>query len=132
MIPATELRKGNCVNLNGTSCYVSQIMWNEIETMRVNANDKTYSKCTYQDLQPITLTPEILSKCNFIKQERFHYSNVFTSKEGNFIINQLRGSCEISYGLDGNLAIISKRELSLHELQNLYFALTAKELEVEL
>jgi hypothetical protein len=132
MIQAHELRKGNCVNLNGSSYYVSQIMWNELETMRVSGKDKTYIKCSYVEVEPIPLTPEILMNCGFIRQERFHYSQVFTSKEGNFIINQLRDSCEISYGLDGNLAIISKREVGLHQLQNLYFALTAKELEVKL
>ncbi len=132
MIQASELRKGNWVNYQGINCFVTQIMLNELEVAQVEENNQTYLTCDYNEAYPIPLTSEILHKCGLIKQERFHYSNVFCSENGNFIINQLRDSCEVSYGLDGNLALIWKTKLLLHEFQNLYFALTAKELEITL
>jgi hypothetical protein len=132
MIAANELRKGNCVKYQNAVCIVSQIFWNRLETMTIIEREKKFQESSYEDIEPIPLTVDILNRCNFIKQERFHYSNVFYSKEGNFIINQLRDSCEVSYGLDGNLAIISKRSLYLHQLQNLYFAVTAEELQIAL
>jgi hypothetical protein len=132
MVPAQELRKGNCLMFDNTVCYVSQILHDKVELVTNEATNNTYSECEYSRVNPIPLTVDVLEKCDFIKQERFHYSNVFYSREGNFIINQLRDSLEISYGLDGNLAIVSKRDLSLHQLQNLYFALTTTELKVKL
>lgn len=132
MIQANELRKGNWVNYKGINYFVTQIMQNELEVAQVEENNQISHTCNYQDVQPIPLTSEILHKCGLVKQERFHYSNVFCSEEGNFIINQFRDSCEVSYGLDGNLALIWKTKLFLHEFQNLYFALTAKELQITL
>ncbi len=107
-------------------------MLNELEAVKTAENNNSSLTPKYDEVYPITLTSEILHKCGLIKQERFHYSNVFCSKHGNFIINQLRDSCEVSYGLDGNLAIIWKGNLFLHELQNLYFAVTAQELDITL
>ena len=107
-------------------------MLNELEAAKTAENNDSYRRCNYEEVQPIPLTLEILNKSELIKQERFHYSNVFCSENGNFIINQLRDSCEVSYGLDGNLAIIWKGNLFLHELQNLYIAVTAQELDITL
>lgn len=132
MIQANELRKDNWVNYKGINCYVNQIMLNGLEVAVIEENNHSYHICSYEEIHPISLTSDILHKCGLIKQERFHYSNVFCSDNGNFIINQLRDACEVSYGLDGNLALIWKTKLFLHEFQNLYFALTAKELEITL
>lgn len=132
MIQANELRKGNWVNYNGINCFITQIMLNELEAALKEEDQYSYRLYNYDEVHPIPLTPEILYKSELIKQERFHYSEVFCSANGNFIINQLRDSCEISYGLDGNFAIICKHNLFLHQLQNLYYALTGKELEVPL
>lgn len=132
MIQANELRKGNWVNYKGINYFVTQIMLNELEVAHIDENNQTTRTSNYNEVSPIPLTSEILHNCGLIKQERFHYSNVFSSEEGNFIINQLRDSCEVSYGLDGNLALIWKTNLFLHQFQNLYFALTAKELHITL
>ncbi len=132
MIRANELRKGNWVNCENIYFFVTQIMLNELEAAKTVENIDSYRTCNYEEVHPIPLTLEILNKCQLIKQERFHYSNVFCTENGNFIINQLRDSCEVSYGLDGNLAIIRKGNLFLHELQNLYFAVTAQELVITL
>jgi hypothetical protein len=132
MVRANELRKGNWVNYEGINYFVTQIMLTELEAVKTVENIDSYRTCKYDEVHPITLTAEILHKCGLIKQERFHYSNVFCSENGNFIINQLRDSCEVSYGLDGNLAIIWKGDLFLHELQNLYFAVTVQELDITL
>ena len=126
-----QLRKGNCVCLESELCYVSQILWDRVEVAFVKHNEKTYRECKYEELEAIALTPDILLACGFQKKDRFHFSDVFTSKEEDFIINQLRGSCEISFGLKGSFAIVSNRMLPLHELQNLYYALTGEEISLE-
>jgi hypothetical protein len=125
-----QLRKGNCVCLENELCYVSQILWDRVEVVFIKDNEKTYRECKYEDLQGIALTPDILLACGFVKKDRFHFSDVFTSKNEDFIINQLRDSCEISFGIKGSFAIVSNRIHPLHELQNLYYALTGEEITI--
>jgi hypothetical protein len=126
-----QLRKGNCVCLENELCYISQILWDRVEVAFIKDGKKTYRECKYDELQPITITPDILLACGFVKKDRFHFSDVFTSKNEDFIINQLRDSCEISFGLKGSFAIVSNRILPLHELQNLYYVLTREEISIQ-
>jgi hypothetical protein len=82
------------------------------------------------DVDPIPLTPEILEKCGFVNAySQFH--------DGRFIYN-LKTLPEIHFQWDSDYdaIIVSKAEndpmmcgcASLHQLQNLYFALTRTEL----
>jgi hypothetical protein len=131
MISPYQLRKGNCLMLENELSYVSQILWDRVEVVIHKDNEKIYRESKYEDIQAIALTTDILFACGFEKKERFHFSDVFTSKKEDFIINQLRDTCEISFGLKGSFAIVSNRTLALHELQNLYFFLTGEEITIQ-
>jgi hypothetical protein len=79
----------------------------------------------YQDLDPIILTPQILQKCgfrNFIRDE--------------WIISHSTGHADFELtpqGLRLRQPTPSRIPIKyLHQLQNLFFALTGEELEVNL
>jgi hypothetical protein len=77
-------------------------------------------------VNPIPLTPEILEKCGFTKDGDFMSidigNNTIINCLGNGCwVDKIVNECEYSVGLGG--------ADYLHQLQNLYFALTGKELE---
>ena len=115
-----ELRVGNWVNYLGDNMQFDEIDLSYL----FNPSIDIYKT----DLEPIPLTEEILLKCGFEKSAWDNYStfrNMFCS-EGCVVIS-LEHSC-IEIG-DLMLDINIKH---LHQLQNLYFELTNKELEIEL
>ena len=73
------------------------------------------------NLQPIKLTEEILLKCGFVFSHIIGDERVFSNKKINLLIN----------AYDNNIikfdVFIIKH---LHQLQNLFFSLTHKELEI--
>jgi len=117
MIKANELRIGNLLNVINTAPIV--VTADHIKA--ISEGDKDYS--------PILLTPEWLEQCGFEKDgavENGHYRHngiyLFEDDElpGLFhdILAQFNGTrTEIKY---------------LHQLQNLYFALTGEELIITL
>lgn len=110
---ASELRIGNYYNHNGDYRKVNV---NVIEELEIS--DRVWIK-------PIELTEEILLKCGF-----FYDSDADTFKISNCTI-QLD-----SYGFDGYMVIIFGEDLrlikNLHQLQNIYWCLCEKELEIQL
>lgn len=82
-----------------------------------------------EDVDPIPLTPDILEKCGFVKEnfgwtinkQKFQYGDYF----GLFDFNYCEGNLNLRLNAsDCPLPTIK----SLHQLQNLYFALTGEEL----
>ena len=78
------------------------------------------------DLEPIELTEEILLKCGFEKREDGDY-NLFKYSEVDIVICSDFSSWKCD-GINFSVNYIKY----LHQLQNLYFALTNKELEINL
>ena len=112
MIRANDLRVGNWVNVD----YTSGLKPRQIEAKVLN--DKLYLGA----IQPIPLTEEILLKCGFKKVNKIFY------RKGALTIEiQSFGHFRIS--LDKKMLCNVKH---LHQLQNLYFALTNEELKIEL
>jgi len=108
---AKELRIGNWVLINDTP--------NIIRGGGIAAIEAGYFK---MPLCPIPLTPEILVKAGFVngKLNKFH---VFGN--GNLTVE--------GYEADYNgLYIGNIKNIYVHQLQNLYFALTGDELNIEL
>lgn len=106
MMNANELRLGNFVLEESKRVQLSE---DDLEVLFAARN--------YADYEPIPLTPEILEKCGFEKGEKGFW---FTGGiEYNLEKNLLEGFgyCLIEY---------------LHQLQNLYFALTGEELQITL
>lgn len=116
MIKANELRLGNWVDL-----FDSETGHNFVQA--------TYSLLNAENfIDPIPLTPEILERCGFNFDEvqmnipGHDYEFVF-DKDG------------LKYGYHGEDGFIRETRqpmLYLHQLQNLYFALTGEELEIKL
>ena len=104
MIQVNELRVGNWVLEDGEYKKLKS-MWDFDDI---------------DDFDPIPLTEEILLKCGF---ERNHYGGLYLlskfdfdlTKEGYFLVDNVRVHCK-----------------HLHQLQNLYFALTGTELKIKL
>lgn len=121
MITASDLRIGNCIRdiwSSDTACFrVEQLL----------ANSCTYGlhlKAKYCNLIPIPLTEELLLKCGFYHNEKIEYrlhcpEFPITIDIDDFGI-QISDSWEF-----GNIRY-------LHELQNLYYALTKTELIINL
>lgn len=121
---ARELRIGNWVLFNdysGGPLQPYQIQGDDISRAAVNG--------VYHE--PIPLTPEILEACGFVKRKEMFY-------KGEYCINindrdVLVGSRGTIFNGDPNYGVGINYELKyLHQLQNLYFALTGEELTVNI
>jgi len=140
MIQPNELRKGNLFNpisrrtkihLPQTSVIfeVVEILLFRVTTVLYGTNPaqvESLPEFRYADLSPIPLTPEILEKCGFEKGYDVYSKDSF---EIAYIIN---GFDEVGYVLIINKEAESVIFHYLHQLQNLYFALTGQELDTNL
>ena len=125
MIAANELRIGNWVLWNGPD---------HVENAKISAisNEEVAFKCgdygLINEIQPIPLTPEILEKCGLKNGNSELDRNVFYSTNkhlAQFSVN-ISGSFGIYVGVF--IALRSVHLEYLHQLQNIYFALTGEEL----
>lgn len=108
MISANELRIGNWVTLNGKHHVV-----------RVS----TFLMCNH--LHPIPLTPELLERCGFVKEGILYQYGKFSIAFGDTIITDNGRTYFNSW------AILDHSPKYLHQIQNIYHALTGNELEVK-
>ena len=81
-----------------------------------------------EDIHQIPLTEEILLKCGFVEKHKWFYKENFilgyTTTDDN-----LQAEYKFA-GVEGDWKMIDIKYL--HQLQNLYFALTGQELEINL
>lgn len=116
MVQETELRIGNIVDA-GT---VVRVAHNKVT---IRKDHKIFS-CPPIILRPIPLTPEILEKTNM------RYDLITWSKDC-LMIAEGDGGYDVWIALFGSGRIALKLKY-LHQLQNLYFALTSTELEIKM
>lgn len=130
MIQPQELRIGNSVNTELGIAEVIGIYEDVVDVKGVSVIDnssenkisistRSFDGCVeYEKIQPIPLTEEILLKFGFLKDDNFyHLNNIWIS---NFYENY--------FSLDG----FDETKIEfVHQLQNLYFALTGEELKFE-
>lgn len=131
MIQANELRIGN---------YVNEYYWNNIkncyslELIKIKGIYETHIVCNEEDaynlseLKPIPLTEEILFKCGFVEEYEDEEDNSYFVNSSVEIMKVL---FKQEFFLE-NIDNISLKIKYLHQLQNLYFALIGKELEINL
>lgn len=119
---ATELRIGNIVFYNSENDNNEPVRYyctiNGAD-LRIMQDDENYLKSH----EPVPLTDELLEKCGF---KIFPWGYVIKSSNDFGIRLNLKS---FVYEVSGNSAV--KIEY-LHQLQNLYFALTGEELEINL
>jgi hypothetical protein len=115
---ASELRIGNWIYNTTTKEKV------QVYPMMINQLSKLEDKHNYK---PIELTEEILLKCGFVKQMEWTYC---IDLKGNLKLVYYIGEKGWSIG-NKNYSDFSNLK-HLHQLQNLYFCLCGKELEINL
>lgn len=134
MISNRELRIGNLVTLSGSLILTVY----EIHEDCFYAKDAKGSsfKNTWADIQPIPLSEEVLLKCGFKR-----IANLISGSEieivyyqnGKIIVYLLKDFFEIEIETSSGIFNLHHTfEKHLHQLQNLYYALTGEELEVSL
>ena len=120
----TELRLGNLIDRGDYHCKVTGITEDGIMTEPINYEGERFVE---KIITPIPLTEEWLIKLNF-KYKKTEKSNSYSLDffRVSFVIDgRYKGKMFISVA---NLNPDVNNFLYVHQLQNLYFALTGKEL----
>ena len=119
MIKANELRVGNCVDYFGDKVKILSICSIEdIVCLDIPFEEFEHTQASIENIIPIQLTEEILLKCGF------NWIGLGGMVKDNYFIRH-----------EGCLTMCMKSGVLLttvHQLQNLYFALTKQELEIKL
>lgn len=117
---ANELRLGNIFKVSGFPMYVEAIFKDTVY-LNFEGNEGDVWEENIKDLVPIPLTEEILIKAGF-KEE---YDGWVFSKT--IFITKDDDGWHV-----GNFGFFINSIQYLHQLQNLYFALTGEEIKIEL
>jgi hypothetical protein len=129
---ASELRIGNFIYKeseyefeNGINQIISVLQFECVSTRPLNCHVKHYNVNT-SNLKPIPLTEEWLLKFGFEKTEwdNFNSYRLMIGSNDYAIILYSDGNCEVG-------DIITCKIEYVHQLQNLYFALTGEELTLK-
>lgn len=131
MIPSNELRLGNYVISNpnggaGTIIKIHTISESTVHGESLNGQLQNLRIDLDRWCDPIPLSPDILEKAGFAHQSNNEYVKdnfVFRIQQNDLILHGFE------YDYNG---VILKRPEYLHQLQNLYFALTGEELQINL
>ena len=140
MIKANELRIGNLIERRSEAGVVCSIDREHV-WLQFGGEWGDAEGWLHESVDPIPLTPDILEKCGF--EKRLEYWEPFVGdakgawyKRGDIFIVILKADYRVYRAVPTNgdeFGYVDGSELtSLHQLQNLYFALTGEELEVEL
>ena len=119
-----EIRVGNC--LIDPRAYDKEL------NKKFGVDDSPYFKVTARDIQfaeeykPIPLTEEILLKCRFKKKNGYK----FVLHNSHFSLVMIDSIKREDYAFSHYNLWVNLEHV--HQLQNLYFALTGQELEVNL
>lgn len=122
---ANELRIGNYVFLKETQSFQKIVGITEENPF---VDTITFDYLNWEDIEPIELTEEILLKCGF----EIAYKSDFTKTFNNAQDDRFSAKINISSGLSIWYLGIPIKVMYLHQLQNLYFSLTDKELKINL
>lgn len=131
MIPVNGLRIGSLVLYNNAYNIVSGIIppcpnsdkrWDGKWVIEINPPD--CFNVTIDEINPIPLTPEILERAGFEKSYVLGSQTNFVYTKGVLSYNESHGG----WWFRGPFTDIPH----LHQLQNLYFAMTGEELNIEL
>jgi hypothetical protein len=121
---AKELRIGNCVSIDG-----------QIVQLGEDALEVLFAARNYTDLTPVPLAGEILESIGFQQHgegEFYYFHPHYSVRDKAIKLYSTSDNCHLEYKVEGidNWQLIEIKYL--HQLQNLYFALTGEELEISL
>ncbi len=123
-----ELRRGNILHHTPFPHHkeIVRVMAILLEEIAHSEGSKGLILNDVNEYEPIPLTEDILLKCGFVKPAHSWNGDIFHLSEwDDYPLNWM-------VAMDKNGAVIVKKLKYLHQLQNLYFALTQQELEVNL
>ena len=120
MINANEIRVGNKVQLYHDIATIHYTDFKKLIDEKTN---------TFKDFNPIPLTLEILENIGFKNNSN---TSDYCFKYGDFILGGTMKRLMPSTWGESGLEPYGKAPNYVHELQNLYFALTGHELEINL
>jgi len=121
-LQANELRIGNLLMYGNRMAVVSAIFKSHFRCESLEQID--FGNSLQSNFQPIPLTPEILEKCGFDNDDNDFLNTIDERSSLHINLEKQRTLIE-SY--DGIIKLNNIKHL--HQLQNLYFALTGEELE---
>jgi hypothetical protein len=130
ILKANELRLGNWIYL---SRFKDNHQVYSIELYPIFQDGKEIWKIDgeeIEDIQPIPLTPEILEKAGAKHSHADVY--YFDTRDGKLFISYIDGHVTEGAGLFGKISHNHYKRPYLHQLQNLYYALTGEELSIQL
>ena len=125
MIEVNELRIGNWVNRFNCHTKINGVL-NDYISFWHDGNEWIW-ELNNDDTQPIPITSEILEKCGF---EKCSNGLEKLCNENYVKIASLFSGFPLTLEIDGNRCPLNIKYA--HQLQNLYFALTGEELEINL
>jgi len=111
---------------------IDNLVWNEVQNIAVKVDIKIIADCVYKKpWQPIPLTEEWLLKIGGKPLENGYWISVSNLK-AELHFELFKNTDEIVTTLKSQFCdLILDRIYYVHQLQNLYFALTNEELEVK-
>ena len=132
MIPVNALRIGNLVLVNDTIQKIISIDNSKLNHKSaclgyIEEGEVKHVNCDDPILQPVEITNERLQECGFVLQQYFKLWQKSRAISGS--------GMEMELDIDYNAVDFLRRPIlkdvkSIHSLQNLYFALLEKELEL--
>lgn len=122
---AQDIRIGNLFSQKGFPMYVEAIFRDTVY-LNFEGNEGDVWEEDIKDLVPIPLTEEILLKAGFEKEE-----NPYLDNFNNDILSLSIYKGKVYYSLKSK-TFIEIESNYLHQLQNLFFALTGEEIKIEL
>src|SRR5881398_2401323 len=124
MIPINELRIGSYVSIKGSIKRVSLIsddsIFSEMPVLWMKGDlSKDVQKYGTADIEPVPMSDQVLSQCGFVFHDYFRFWQLIDTSSKRF---------KLDIDPDYNIIDFMRRPLvkkisSLHQLQNIYFAL---------
>lgn len=132
MIPCYELRIGNYVLADDKLQSIATIDSRSVQTTLASASaTKNYTESnsshSLENVLPVSLSDEILVRCRFVYHDYFKFWQLISGTEEHRSEMNIDRDYNI---LDFMRKPVVKKVTSLHQLQNIYFMLKGKELDV--
>jgi len=128
MISCYELRIGNYVLVDARPGLISAITNTSVSTIEKDDQLQEASKHGFEHIEPAPLTDELLKQCGFVYHDYFKIWQLIPGIEGKRSELDIDRDYDV---VDFMRRPIIKNVTSLHQLQNIYFMLKGRELNVE-
>jgi hypothetical protein len=134
MIKSNELRIGNYVDYERTTHVVTRLLAHHVSHDWYKSIGEDAYDTSYDSINPIPLTPELLEKCGFVEKDGSdNVHSIFSLNDFHLDFDwRRRQYYSPMEENNGEWVTYGSSIKYLHQLQNLYFALTNKELIINL